>query len=88
MSRTFTVATNFEVADLLGRAKNTALEHGATLTGDCYNGRLSASGVEGEYVVVGGFKDRGAKVEITITKKPFYVPWGTVEKKVMEFFRT
>lgn len=83
MSRTFTAAIGSAPAELvLSKAKKVALEHGATILGDTYSGGLSAGGVEGKYEVIGN------TVFITINKKPFFVPWGTVEKKVMDFFHT
>ena len=82
MSRTFEVTIDSAPAELMSKAKKVAQEHGATILGDNYSGALSASGVEGGYEVI------GSTVFITITKKPFFVPWGTVEKKVMDFFHT
>lgn len=82
MSRTFTATIGSAPEELLAKAKKVAREHGATILGDNHSDALSASGVDGKYEVIGN------TIFITIMKKPFFVPWGTVERKVIDFFHT
>lgn len=80
MAKTFTFPINTPPEQLLARAQRLAAEHGATLNGDHTCGSLSASGAEGFYWVCGN------TVTVEIAKKPFYAPWGVVEKKIRAFF--
>lgn len=78
--RTFSVVTAGRPEHLIDKAKKLALEHGALLVGNSSSGSVSTGDVNGEYNV------HGNTVCVTITKKPFYVPWATVEKRVKDFF--
>jgi len=78
--RIIEISTQSNINDLLAKAQRLASEHGASLCGDTTCGTLAASGVEGEYAVY------GSTVRVIIKKKPFYAPWGVVEKKIRAFF--
>ncbi len=80
-SRTFSVSTDKAPQTLAEEAKKVAEENGATFRGDENSGSFSGSGVEGSYEV------EGSTVQITVTEKPSFVPWSTVESQVEEFFR-
>ena len=81
MAKTFKFYSNIPPEHLLARAQRLAAEHGAVLNGDHTCGSLSASGAEGLYWVCGNV------VTVEVSKKPFYAPWGVVEKKIEAFFR-
>ena len=80
MSQTFKVIVNSSTEEFMAKAHKLAREHGALLTGDNRSGSFSASGVNGEYSMADN------TVSITVTKKPFCVPWSMVEKRAKDFF--
>ena len=80
-SHTFSVSTDKDPQTLAEEDKKVAEENGATFRGDENSGSFSGSGVEGSYEV------EGTTVQITVTEKPGFVPWSTVESQVEEFFR-
>ena len=81
MAKTFSVTTTEDPSTLVARAKKAARENGADFRGDERSGSFSGSGIEGTYRIQGG------TVEITITKKPWHIPWFVVESQVKGFFQ-
>ncbi len=81
MTRSFSVDTSEDLNTLVDKAKRAAVENNATLEGDASSGRFSGRGVEGIYDI------EGRTVTVTITDKPFFLPWDYVESRVREFFR-
>lgn len=80
MPRTFEIQTNKDPDTFMAEAKEIARENDATLTGDARSGTFSGMGVEGSYEV------EGKTVRITITEKPWLLPWALVESTVRGFF--
>jgi hypothetical protein len=74
------VPKNQDRVALLGLAKERAKASGARLAGSVASGEFSANGVEGTYKTQGDF------LEITITKKPWYIPESAIQAKLEEFF--
>lgn len=80
MSRTFTLNLNEDPDNLLQFAKILAERTGILFEGDAHNGTFSGQGVAGEYHI------DGRKMLLTITEKPFIIPWTIIETKLKEFF--
>lgn len=77
------VRLNRPIGEVLEEVRRAADERGVviTLTGDETKGEFAGEGVAGHYVV------RDGVVEITVTKKPWYVTNHYVETKLKELFR-
>lgn len=80
MTKTFEIPFSGDATSLLSRAKSTADESGATLTGDVSNGDFSGKGIEGHYEV------GEDTVHVTITKKPLVIPDSKIEAELRKFF--
>ena len=80
MPRTFKFTLSIDASEVVAEAKKVARENGANFSGNERYGTFSGRGVEGKYQIQDNF------AEVTIDKKPFFVPWGLVERKVREFF--
>ena len=80
MSRTFSVSFTEDPSALVARAEKSAIKYGADFKGDATSGSFSGKGVKGTYSI----QDR--VVTVTITDKPFLIPWGLVETQVRGFF--
>ena len=80
-SHTLSVSTDKSSQTLAEEAKKVAEENGAIFRSYENSGSFSGSGVEDSYEV------EGSTVLITVTEKPSFVPWSTVESQVEEFFR-
>lgn len=76
MSCVFLVTGDFE------RARDVVLGNGGAFEGDAGAGKFSGKGVEGEYRKVMG----GDEYVVVISRKPWLVSCGYVERKVREFF--
>lgn len=76
MPRTFSLISVKDPGTLVARARRVAIENGADFRGNEASGSFSASGVKGVY------RREGKVVSITITEKPFYVPWPLVESEL------
>ncbi len=62
-------------------AKERARRAGARLTGCVASGDFSASGVVGTYVTQGDF------LNVTIERKPAYIPESVIKTKLEAFFK-
>jgi hypothetical protein len=80
MSRTFSVGFIEDPSALVARAEKAAITYGADFNGDTTSGSFSGKGVKGTYSI------RDRVVTVTITDKPFLIPWGLVETQVRGFF--
>jgi hypothetical protein len=76
MPRTFNLISVEAPGTLVARARRAAFENGADFRGNEASGSFSASGVKGVY------RMEGKVVSVTITEKPFYVPWPLVESEL------
>ncbi len=61
-------------------AKMKAKAAGTRLTGCVASGEFSGKGVAGTYITQGDF------LNLTITKKPFYIPESAIKTKLEAFF--
>jgi hypothetical protein len=81
MSKTITVQISTPPAELMKEARSLAYSNsGVELFGDASSGSFSVKGLEGEYkmkVVPGG-----TLLTITISRKPFFLPWRLIENFV------
>jgi hypothetical protein len=80
MSRTFSVRFTEDPSALVARAEKSAIKYGVDFKGDATSGSFSGKGAKGTY----SLQDR--VVTVTITDKPFLIPWGLVETQVRGFF--
>jgi hypothetical protein len=62
------------------KGKNAIENAGASVNGDYNAGSFSGSGLEGSYVFENG------NLNITINKKPFWVPEALIKSNVSKFF--
>lgn len=70
------MASAKEPGILVTRAKRAATENDAAFKGNKTSGSFSANGVKGVY------RMDGKVVTVTITEKPFYVPWPMIESEL------
>ena len=80
MSRTIRVNTTERPSTLVARVQEGIKKYGADFKGNTTSGSFSGKGVKGTYSI----QDR--VVTVTITDKPFYIPWHVVESQVRGFF--
>lgn len=76
MPRTFSLISAKDPGTLVARARRAAIENDADFRGNKRSGSFSAIGVKGVY------RMEGKVVTVTITEKPFYVPWPLVESEL------
>jgi phage-related baseplate assembly protein len=76
MPRTFSLISARDPSTLVARARRAAMENDADFRGNEASGSFSASGVKGAY------RMDDKVVAVTITEKPFYVPWSLVESEL------
>jgi hypothetical protein len=81
MAKSFSVNFTGDATSLLERARKTAADNGAQVTGDTNKGSFSGRGVEGSYTVSGN------TVNVTVDKKPMIIPWPLVESQLKQFFQ-
>jgi len=80
MARTFSVDFTEDPSDLVARVQKAAVEFGADFEGDTTSGSFSGRGFAGTYRI------SDSVATVTITEKPFLIPWGVVESQVRGFF--
>lgn len=78
MPRTFNVVSTQNPSTLLARARRAAAENNADFRGTETSGSFSGSGVKGDYRMGGNV------VTVTVTQKPFFVPWPVLESALKE----
>jgi hypothetical protein len=74
------ISKNQDRVSLFELAKEKARQSGAKLSGSVASGNFSANGVVGTYRTQGDF------FEVTITKKPWYIPESVIKSKLEAFF--
>ncbi|MDD2767461.1 MAG: hypothetical protein PHT19_01925 [Methylococcus sp.] len=80
MSKKIEIKVASEPQTLVAKAHNAARAKGMEFSGDENAGRFSGNGVDGVY------EFQGDLLAITITKKPFVLPWAVIETSVKSFF--
>lgn len=85
MAHTFTVALNDEIAAVIGRVESAITESGGIFAGDAVKGVFQGNSVmgpiKGEYSVLAA-----SEMRITITDKPFIVPYSMIEGEIKKYF--
>jgi len=82
VARSFTVSTGGVAPSVLvTKARRVANDNNASFYGDEESGSFSGDKVKGTYRIARG------TVFVTITDKPWAIPWFVVESKVREFFQ-
>jgi hypothetical protein len=82
----FQVTVNDLAACIEKIREEVAKQPGATFQGDTTQGNFS--GPTGVGTVEGNYTAKENIVTITITKKPFVVPQGTIERRMREWFNS
>lgn len=80
MSKVIEIKIGSEPQSLVAKAEKAARAKGMEFSGDETTGCFSGNGVDGVY------EFRGDLLAITITKKPFVLPWAVIEASVKSFF--
>ena len=86
MSYNFNLPFQGEATSLVDKAKAAILQAGGTMTGDNSEGVFFINSpvgkIEGKYLV------EDQKLNIEITKKPFFVSNGMIEEKLGEYLKS
>ncbi len=86
MSKTFNYKVNTAAKELFNNLKAELSKHGGIdFNGDENSGRISGKGFAGSYELTPG--SDGTSLSITISKKPFYAPWGMIESGIRDQVR-
>ncbi len=85
MSHSFTVAVSEELAERLKKTKSEITESGGSFEGNMEAGKFSGNSflgpVKGEYCRISA-----CEIKVTITDKPFVVPYGLIEDQIRNYF--
>jgi hypothetical protein len=81
IAKTFSISFTGDPASLLADAHASAQQNDVQFIGDTQRGSFSGQGIEGSYEISGNI------VNVTIDKKPFFVPWALVEAQLEQFFQ-
>ena len=79
MAKSFSIIMAAPIEALLLKAKEAAEQNGVMFTGDTTSGSFQGNGFAGEY------KTQGETLFVTLSQKPFFIPWSVAEAKVREF---
>ena len=85
MAHSFTVTLQQDIATVLKHVESWITESGGTFQGDtgkgAFQGHTVAGLIKGEYC---SLSDK--EIQITITGKPFIVPYGMIETEIRKYF--
>lgn len=85
MSHTFKVAVSEEISSIVKRVETAITGSGGIFEGDAtkgvFRGRSVMGLIKGEYCSVAG-----NELRITITDKPFIVPYSVIEARIRKYF--
>jgi len=85
MSHVFTVKLNDEIPSVLKRVEEEISGSGGSFKGDpekgSFDGKSILGDIRGEYCCVSG-----NEIIITITHKPFLVPYHVIESEIRKYF--
>ena len=85
MAHIFTVAISDEISSVLARVESAITESGGIFSGDTAKGIFQGNSIigpiKGEYCSVSG-----NEIRISITDKPFIVPYSMIEGEVKKYF--
>ncbi len=86
MKHSFTVTLTKEISSVLGRVRAEITGNGGRFDGNTeygsFDGKSALGLIRGEYRCLAG----GSQIEITITHKPFIVPYGRIESEIRQYF--
>ncbi|RPI34920.1 MAG: hypothetical protein EHM54_08975 [Nitrospiraceae bacterium] len=85
MAHSFTVKLTDEISSVIGRVRDEITGSGGRFEGNDEYGSFDGSSflgtIKGEYRCISG-----NEIEITITDKPFILPYGTIESEIKQYF--
>ena len=85
MAHSFTITLTDEISSVLGRVRSEITGNGGRFEGNTeygsFDGHSVLGPIKGEYRCIAG-----NEIEITITHKPFIVPYGTIESEIKQYF--
>lgn len=85
MSHVFTVQLNDEITSVLTKVEEKITSSGGSFKGDSekgfFDGKSMLGPIRGEYCSVSG-----SEIRITITHKPFLVPYHVIESEIKRYF--
>ena len=85
MAHSFTIMLTDELSEVLGRVRDEITGSGGRFEGNneygSFDGNSFLGSIKGEYRCIAG-----NEIEITITHKPFIVPYGTIESEIKQYF--
>ena len=85
MAHSFTITLTDEISSVLGRVRSEITGNGGRFEGNTeygsFDGKSVLGLIKGEYRCIAG-----NEIEITITHKPFIVPYGTIESEIKQYF--
>ena len=84
MGHSFTVTLTDEISSVLGRVKAEITENGGRFEGNSEYGSFDGKTVLG--LIRGEYRSSGGEIEITITHKPFIVPYSRIESEIKQYF--
>lgn len=73
----FTITISQDPATILDKAKKLMESQGGTMNGDVNSGSFEVSFMSNE--VNGSYKVNGQELELTINKKPMFIPCNAIE---------
>jgi len=79
MARSISITMTAPMKALLLKGKEAAEQNGVMFTGDTTSGSFQGQGLAGEY------STKGETLSVTLSQKPFFIPWSEVEAKAKEF---
>jgi hypothetical protein len=80
MTKAFEVKLTSDPGEVIAKARVAARDNGVNFEGDDQTGHFSGHGIEGSYLILEN------TLAIHITKKPFIMPWGMIEKTLRNYF--
>ena len=81
MAKSFSIRMRTPIKALLHKSKEAAKQNGVMFTGDRTSGRFQGKGFVGEY------RTRGETLFVTLSEKPFFIPWSVAAALVRELVR-
>jgi hypothetical protein len=85
MAHSFTITVAHDIVSVVKHMESVITENGGRFQGDAekgdFQGHTVAGLIKGQYCTVSG-----NEIQITITDKPFFVPYGMIETEVRKYF--
>lgn len=79
MAKSFSITMTVPIKVLLLKSKESAEQNAVMFTGDTTSGSFQGKHFAGEY------RTDGETIFVTLSQKPFFIPWSVAEAKVREF---